>query len=103
MGPFLPVIYEACQEDQLAEEYQHGVTSFGAFTYCVTQTLRDARNSGKEFSFQELLDRTSKRLDDMGYIQKPAILGPEPISVVYIKSVAAGTPPAARMIGIPQK
>jgi hypothetical protein len=33
----------------------------------------------------------------------PLILGPEPISVVYIKSVAAGTPPAARMIGIPQK
>ena len=29
--------------------------------------------------------------------------GAEPISVVYIKSVAAGTPPAARMIGIPQK
>lgn len=79
MGPFLPVIYEACQEDQLAEEYQHGVTSFGAFTYCVTQTLREARNSGKEITFQELLDRTSKRLDDMGYIQKPAILGPDPI------------------------
>lgn len=33
----------------------------------------------------------------------PFIPGAEPISVVYIKSVAAGTPPSARMIGIPQK
>lgn len=78
-GPYLPIIYEACQEDQLAEEYQHGVTSFGAFTYCVTQTLRDARNSGDAITFQELLDQTSERLSKLGYTQKPAILGPEPI------------------------
>ncbi len=75
-GPFLPIIYEACQEDQLAEEYQHGVTSFGAFTYCMTQTLRDARTTGKDISFRQLIDQTAKRLKDLGYSQRPTILGP---------------------------
>ena len=78
-GPFLPIIFEACQEHQLAEEYQHGVTSFGAFTYCMTQTLRDARSNGKAITFQQLVDRTAGRLKDMGHTQQPAILGPGPL------------------------
>lgn len=75
-GPFLPLIYEACQEDQLAEEYQHGVSSFGAFTYCMTQALRDARKKGHEITFRQLMEKTSERLERLGYSQRPTLLGP---------------------------
>ncbi|MEM7670274.1 MAG: caspase family protein, partial [Pseudomonadota bacterium] len=30
VGPFLPLIVEACAEDQLSYEYRHGATSYGA-------------------------------------------------------------------------
>src|SRR5262249_26085584 len=35
-GPYLPIIYEACKEQELAYEYRHGVTSYGAFTYSLS-------------------------------------------------------------------
>ena len=34
-GPYLPVVYEACREQELAYEYRHGVISHGAFTYAL--------------------------------------------------------------------
>jgi hypothetical protein len=72
-GPYLPLIYQACQEDQLASEYVHGVTSYGAFTYCLAQTLRQ---KGR-ISFKALCNETGKRLEKLGYDQVPAVLGPE--------------------------
>ena len=46
-GPYLPVILEACSEDQLAYEYKHGVTPYGAFTYLLSSRLRLRRLQGK--------------------------------------------------------
>ena len=33
LGPYLPMIIEACREEEYSYEYRHGVTSYGAFTY----------------------------------------------------------------------
>ena len=32
-GPYLPLIIEACGEDEFSYEYRHGATSHGAFTF----------------------------------------------------------------------
>ncbi|GAA3102912.1 hypothetical protein GCM10010520_55050 [Rhizobium viscosum] len=71
-GPYLPLIIEACGEDQLSYEYRHGATSYGAFTYSLASILRSA---GK-VTFEDLVDKTRGRLEDLQYNQKPQILGP---------------------------
>ncbi len=76
-GPYMPVIIQACQEDEFAYEYRHGVTSFGAFTYCFTQMLRDSRVARRKPTFADLIRDVSKRLGDLGYDQTPALAGPK--------------------------
>lgn len=71
-GPYLPLIIEACSEEQFSYEYRHGATSYGAFTYALSKRLRAAGS----ISFQKLVDETGLELAELGYQQKPAILGP---------------------------
>ena len=71
-GPYLPVIIEACGEDELSYEYRHGATSHGAFTFSLAQILRKQ----KSITFKALVEQTVARLDDLQYAQKPRILGP---------------------------
>lgn len=71
-GPFLPVIIEACGEEQYSYEYRHGATSYGAFTFCLTSILRKE----KKITFQKLVKLATERLERLGYNQKPQILGP---------------------------
>lgn len=78
-GPYLPIIMEACQEDELASEYRHGVTSYGAYTYCLAQTLRQRRQQGKNPSFEELTELVGERLNKLKYDQAPALVGPQQI------------------------
>lgn len=72
VGPYLPLIIEACGEEQYSYEYRHGVTSYGAFTFCLASLLR---KSGK-ISFRDLVAAASARLKDLRYEQTPQILGP---------------------------
>ena len=72
-GPFLPVLLEACAEGQLAYEYRHGVTSYGAFTYSVTEALRDNR----EITFRELINKANNVLQNtLKYDQTAQLIGP---------------------------
>ena len=73
IGPFLPLIIEACGEEQLSYEYRHGATSYGAFTFCFTSILRQV----KDLTYKDLVTLTTDRLGRLGYSQKPQILGPE--------------------------
>ena len=73
VGPYLPMILEACQEDEYAYEYRHGVTSYGAFTYSLAKVLR----TKKTITFQKLVDAAKTRLGDLGYDQVPQVLGPQ--------------------------
>lgn len=77
VGPFLPIILEACKEQERAYEYQHGVVSYGAFTYALTTALRRHRSEG--ISLNELVSRTRKILHDLDFAQKPQKLGPKHI------------------------
>lgn len=72
VGPYLPLIIEACAEAEYSYEYRHGATSYGAFTYAVSQILRD----NKGIRFRELVSKTADQLEELGYNQKPQILGP---------------------------
>ncbi|MBI2421341.1 MAG: caspase family protein [Candidatus Hydrogenedentes bacterium] len=75
VGPYLPVILEACQEAEFAYEYRHGVESFGAFTFALAATLRRK----KSISFRTLVEQAAQILSDLNYAQKPQILGPNKI------------------------
>jgi len=74
-GPYLPLIIEACGEEELSYEYRHGATSYGAFTFSLGQILRRE----KKISFEALVGKVSEQLKDLGYEQTPRILGPSDI------------------------
>ena len=74
-GPYLPIIFQACQEDEYSYEYRHGVTSYGAFTYCLAKNLRRDR----KITFQDLAQRTGEELHELDYDQTPALVGPKPL------------------------
>jgi hypothetical protein len=72
LGPYLPLIIQACQEAEYSYEYRHGVHSYGAFTYSLAKLLRRY----KRISFESLVDQTGRQLAELGYQQQPQILGP---------------------------
>lgn len=74
-GLYLPVLMEACGEDQLSYEYRDGTVSYGAFTYSLIKNLRTNPNS----TFTELMDRTAKTLKAMKYDQVPNLVGPSEV------------------------
>ncbi|MGA7980616.1 MAG: caspase family protein [Chromatiaceae bacterium] len=78
-GPYLPVIMEACQENQFSYEYRHGVTSYGAYTYSLATVLHQRRSEKINPSFQELNKLVEKQLKDLKYDQMPCLLGPAEI------------------------
>ncbi|MCY6381063.1 caspase family protein [Hoeflea prorocentri] len=76
MGPFLPVILQACQEDQLAYEYRHGVTSYGAFTYSLARILRDQEHASADLIRLEQL--ATHRIKQVADNQVPNFVAPGP-------------------------
>lgn len=72
LGPYLPLIIEACGEEQLSYEYRHGAISHGAFTFSLANILRRR----KSLTFEALVEQTRAQLEDLKYDQKPQILGP---------------------------
>ncbi|HSU56206.1 MAG TPA: caspase family protein [Candidatus Dormibacteraeota bacterium] len=78
-GPYLPVLLEACQENQLSYEYRDGATSYGAFTYTVTQIFRTSCAGGKHMTWQQLLKGTQEKLARLKYNQTPVLVGPDKV------------------------
>jgi metacaspase-1 len=87
-GPYLPLIIQACAEDELAYEYRHGVTSYGAFTYSLTANLR---RRGR-VSFKELVRETRNQLGRLGYEQTPQLLAPAKIAEAPVPWTSAARP-----------
>ncbi|HEX4763061.1 MAG TPA: caspase family protein [Usitatibacter sp.] len=75
-GPYLPVILEACREEQLSYEYRDGAASYGAFTFSLAKELRQSRGEGRNLSFDALVKRTAARLQSLRYKQDPEVVGP---------------------------
>jgi hypothetical protein len=78
-GPFMPVLLQACQANQLSYEYRDGVTSYGAFTFALTTALRTARTKEKKITWNQLVKRTAKVLKHHKYDQSPCLAGPRAI------------------------
>jgi pimeloyl-ACP methyl ester carboxylesterase len=76
-GSYLPVLMEACQENQLSYEYRDGATSYGAYTYSLAKLLREARAAGSNLTFNRLTQLAAKRLNALGYEQTPCLVGPK--------------------------
>ncbi|GAA5177815.1 hypothetical protein GCM10025771_15680 [Niveibacterium umoris] len=88
-GPYLPVLLYACRESQLAAEYRHGVTSYGAFTYCLSEMLGAERRRGRNLSFAKLMEGVQARIKDLGYVQTPQWVGPKAVLQADIPWAAA--------------
>lgn len=74
-GPYLPILLEACQEQELSYEYRDGVTSYGAYTFCMAKVLREQRERGTNPSFQELSELVTAKLRRLKYNQTPNLVG----------------------------
>lgn len=75
-GPYHPLVYESCNEKEYATEYQHGVTSYGAFTYAMAAILRRHKAAGQSITFQQLKEETAGVLKELQYQQNPVLAGP---------------------------
>jgi hypothetical protein len=74
-GAYLPILLEACQENEFSYEYRHGATSYGAYTFCMAQVLRANRADGVNPSFAELNAQVTRKLHRLKYNQTPALVG----------------------------
>src|SRR5260370_20090294 len=74
--PYLPVLLEACRQDQFSYEYRHGVTSYGAFTYALGKDLR----AQPQITFEKIVAKTTATLQDLGYDQNPQLVAPTPVT-----------------------
>ena len=73
-GPYVPALIYACREEELSFEYRHGPISYGAFTYSLVKTLRQARRAKPpQLTFNALLHKVSKKMVDLGYEQRPTL------------------------------
>lgn len=79
IGPYLPLIIEACGEEQLSYEYRHGAISHGAFTFSLASILRREKSQKKSITFEQLIVKIRNQLADLKYDQTPQILGPKAI------------------------
>jgi hypothetical protein len=78
-GPFLPVVLEACRENQLSYEYTNGSTTNGAFTYALVHEYRSAGRRRAATSFVELTRKISSRIKRLGYEEEPQLIGPSDV------------------------
>lgn len=74
-GPYLPILLEACQEQEFSYEYRDGATSYGAYTFCMAQVLRESRGHRKNLSFEQLSARATEKLHRLKYKQTPNLVG----------------------------
>lgn len=101
VGPYKPIVIQACGADQLSYEYRHGVTSYGAFTFALTTTLsrerRQTTTGEKELSFKWLVDSAKKTLTRVGFPeQTPELDGPKEQLGVEIPFKPITEPAAAK-------
>jgi len=89
-GPYMPVLLQACQANQLSYEYRDGVTSYGAFTFALTTALRVTRDRRSSITWEALIARTAQVLKDHEYDQTPAIAGPSKVISKAIPWMSGG-------------
>ncbi len=78
-GPYLPVVLEACRENQLSYEYTNGSTTNGAFTYALVREYRAAGRRKAATTFVELTRKISSQIKTLGYEEEPQLIGPSDV------------------------
>ena len=71
------MILQACQEDELANEFRHGNVSHGAFTYAFAQVMREAA-AGEPPELVRLEQLVQHRVRQLVNNQRPQIVAPGP-------------------------
>lgn len=87
-GPYLPVIFEACQEHELSYEHRDGAASYGAFTFVLAKVLRESGKGPRAPSLLALSRLAAAGLVALGYEQTPSLVGPRSVvrrSVPWLK------------------
>jgi metacaspase-1 len=74
-GPYMPILLQACREDELAYEYRDGTSSYGAFTYFLVQTMRAQRRRRQSLTFQDLVSNAAGEIAHL-YKQTPQLVCP---------------------------
>jgi hypothetical protein len=91
-GPYLPLVLEACQADQLSYEHANGPTINGAFTLELVSEYRAASRRKSVTTFSGLTQRVGSRLKALGYAETPQIVGPDAILKSSIFPLPAENP-----------
>jgi ribosomal protein S16 len=100
LGSYMPVIYEACQENELSYEYRDGSTSYGAFTFALVKALR---KRGTAPTFEQLKLEAAAQLDLLKYNQTPNLDGPEDVLSGRFPWTAASRPRRASSARRPRR
>ena len=72
-GPYMPLLFYACRERELAYEHRVGAQTYGAFTWSLARTLRQ----GRAKSYEAVARSVATRVSRMGYPQRPTLIGPK--------------------------
>jgi hypothetical protein len=75
LGPYLPILLEACQEGEFSYEYRDGAMSYGAYTFCMAKVLRENRARGVNLAFDKLNELVAAKLHRLKYNQTPDLVG----------------------------
>jgi metacaspase-1 len=78
-GPYLPLVIEACREDQLSYEYTGGATTSGPFTYALAREYRMACRRKALPSFVELVRKVTTEIKNLGFAESPQLIGPDEV------------------------
>ncbi|MEI4486937.1 caspase family protein [Frigidibacter sp. MR17.14] len=97
IGPYQPIVIEACGEAESSFEYRHGATSHGAFTFVMASLLR----TEKDVTFRALVDRAAARLAELGYRQTPQLLAPAAILAGRVPFDTGNAPPPGPAPDVP--
>ena len=95
LGPYLPILLEACQEQEFSYEYRDGATSYGAYTFCMAKVLRDNRTRGVNLSFADLNELVKAKLHRLKYDQTPNLVGAKKLCAQPVPWATAGKGAAA--------
>lgn len=96
LGPYLPILMEACQESQYSYEYRHGATSYGAYTFSLALVLHENRDANRNLSYLELSELTTEKLHRLKYNQTPALVGAKKLVTEDLPWARAAQPAATR-------
>ena len=85
LGPYMPLILQACSPDESAHEYHHGGVSYGASTFMLAQEFRRLRKeNGQRATVRLLVDRTGTTIrEELSLPQTAYVEGPEEVMDVF--------------------